>query len=39
MFFVSQYNLYEVAVAALAVVTRIREKFASDPRSGSTRPT
>ena len=30
MFFVSQYNLYEVAVAVLAVVTRIREKFSDD---------
>ena len=31
MFFVSHYNLFEVAVAVLAVVPRIREKFASDP--------
>ncbi len=31
MFFVSQYNLYEVAVSALAVVARIRERFADDP--------
>jgi hypothetical protein len=31
MFFVSQYNLYEVAVAASTVVARIRERFADDP--------